>query len=282
MFRPAISRILIVAVIVTIALILSANTEVPPQTETQEEEIKEVQLKAVIETNQGNITLELWPELTPRTVQNFIELADSDYYVGTYFHRVIPNFMIQGGCPNTKNADRSDDGRGGPGYRFEDECFTNGEQMNGAITNEQDANTILTKIVIPYLQSTPTPDPELDAVIQACNAANSFGPFMEKTVEFYMEKTGHTEPVFKQNLVHPVAYGTLCMANSGPNTNGSQFFIVTKRDGASWLNGKHTVFGKVLEGMEVVHAIENLPRDSADNPNIENQATVSKVRIVRE
>lgn len=271
MFKGALIRILIVGIITATALILSAGTE---------EDIKEEQLKAVIETNLGNITIELWPQLTPKTVQNFVQLAESNYYVGTYFHRVIPDFMIQGGCPNTKNADRSDDGRGGPDYRFEDECYTGGTELTGPIENDQMARRVWGEVIMPYMSSTQEPDSTIVGIVNAVVAAQNGSPIMAHPLEFYSQITGN-KIMTGQTLIHPVSYGTLCMANSGPNTNGSQFFIVTKREGASWLNGKHTVFGNVLEGMEVVHAIENLPRDSADNPLAANQATITAVRIVR-
>ena len=117
----------------------------------------------------------------PKTVANFEKLADDGYYENLTFHRVIPDFMIQGGCPNG-------DGRGGPGYSFEDEF------------ND-----------------------------------------------------------------HKVVRGALAMANAGPNTNGSQFFIVTT-EAAPWLDGKHTVFGQVTSGYEVVEAISAVDRDRSDKP----------------
>ncbi|HBK78298.1 MAG TPA: peptidylprolyl isomerase [Nitrospinae bacterium] len=129
-------------------------------------------LTVVISTNKGDISLDLFPEQTPVTTANFINLAQRGYYDGLQFHRVIDNFMIQGGCPLGT-------GTGGPGYTFEDEC---------------------------------TPDLTHD------------GP------------------------------GTLSMANAGPNTNGSQFFITHAATG--WLDGKHTVFGRVTEGIRVVNKIE--------------------------
>jgi cyclophilin family peptidyl-prolyl cis-trans isomerase len=271
MFKGALIRIVIVAVIVATALILSAETN---------DQIKDEQLKAVIETNLGNITIELWPELTPRTVQNFVTLAETDYYVGTYFHRVIPEFMIQGGCPNTKNADRSDDGRGGPDYRFEDECYTGGTPVTGPIADDQMARRVWGEVIMPYMSATAEPDSSIAAIVNAVVAAQNGSPIMQHPHEYYAQITGN-KIMEGQTLIHPVSYGTLCMANSGPGTNGSQFFIVTKREGASWLNGKHTVFGQVLEGMEIVHQIESLPRDPADNPLAENQAIVNAVRIVR-
>jgi peptidyl-prolyl cis-trans isomerase B (cyclophilin B) len=129
-------------------------------------------LSAVIKTNRGDINLELHEEQAPVTVANFANLAARGFYDGLTFHRVIPDFMVQGGCPRG-------DGTGGPAYRFEDEC---------------------------------TPD-----------------------------------------LVHD-GPGVLSMANSGPNTNGSQFFITHVE--TSWLDGKHTIFGRVTSGQEVVDSIE--------------------------
>lgn len=141
-----------------------------------------------IHTSQGVIALELFPKDAPKTVQNFIKLAETRFYDGTKFHRVIPGFMIQGGDPLSKDDDWSDDGTGSPGYTFEDEI------------NE-----------------------------------------------------------------YKVARGAVAMANSGPHTNGSQFFIVTAAE-APWLDGKHTVFGNVTSGMEVVDAIERVGTNEDDHP----------------
>jgi peptidyl-prolyl cis-trans isomerase B (cyclophilin B) len=136
---------------------------------------------ATIETNHGSIQLELFDDEAPQTVANFRTLASEGFYNGLVFHRVIGNFMIQGGCPNGT-------GTGGPGYTFDDEF------------NE-----------------------------------------------------------------HPIVRGTLAMANAGPNTNGSQFFIVTA-EATPWLDGKHTAFGRVLDGMDVVDTIEAQPTDARDKP----------------
>jgi peptidyl-prolyl cis-trans isomerase B (cyclophilin B) len=136
---------------------------------------------AKMHTTKGTIELELFDEDAPKTVDNFKKLAGDSFYDGVIFHRVIPDFMIQGGCPQGT-------GTGGPGYTFEDEF------------ND-----------------------------------------------------------------HKIVRGALAMANSGPNTNGSQFFIVTTGS-APWLDGKHTVFGQVSEGMDVVDAIEGLPTGSRDRP----------------
>ena len=127
-------------------------------------------LFATFETDRGPIKIELYPEKAPLTVANFVNLARRGFYDGLNFHRVIADFMIQGGCPEGS-------GRGGPGYRFEDETG------NGL---------------------------------------------------------GHER-------------GVLSMANAGPNTNGSQFFIT--HVATPWLDGKHTVFGKVVEGLEAVDKV---------------------------
>src|SRR6059058_42992 len=136
---------------------------------------------ATMVTNHGEIKLELFDDAAPKTVENFRKLAADGYYDGLTFHRVIRDFMIQGGCPQGT-------GTGGPGYTFEDEF-------------------------------------------------NS----------------------------HKIVRGALAMANAGPNTNGSQFFIVTVGS-APWLDGKHTVFGQVTDGMDVVDKLEGLPTDGRDKP----------------
>ena len=138
-------------------------------------------MNATLHTNHGPIEIELYPDDAPKTVGNFVKLAGDGFYDGLIFHRVIRDFMIQGGCPEGT-------GTGGPGYTFEDEI------------NDQ-----------------------------------------------------------------KVVRGALAMANAGPNTNGSQFFIVTT-DAAPWLDGKHTVFGRVADGMEAVDAIESQPTDPRDRP----------------
>jgi peptidyl-prolyl cis-trans isomerase B (cyclophilin B) len=143
-------------------------------------------------TNHGDITFELFDEDAPKTVENFRTLAEKGYYDGLTFHRIIRDFMIQGGCPQGT-------GTGGPGYEFEDEI------------NE-----------------------------------------------------------------HKFTRGALAMANAGPNTNGSQFFIVTTA-AAPWLDGKHTVFGRVTDGMDVVDALEGLPTDARDRPR--EDAKIEKLSI---
>ncbi|MGI8673685.1 MAG: peptidylprolyl isomerase [Thermoleophilaceae bacterium] len=132
-------------------------------------------------TNHGPVELELFDADAPKTVENFLRLSGEGFYDGVVFHRVIPDFMVQGGDPDGT-------GTGGPGYTFEDEINP-----------------------------------------------------------------------------HKVERGALCMANAGPNTNGSQFFIVTAA-AAPWLDGKHTVFGRVTSGMEAVDSIEATPTARGDRP----------------
>jgi peptidyl-prolyl cis-trans isomerase B (cyclophilin B) len=136
---------------------------------------------ATMRTSHGDLTLELFDEDAPKTVENFKKLASDGFYDGVTFHRIIRDFMIQGGDPTGT-------GSGGPGYTFEDEI------------ND-----------------------------------------------------------------HKIVRGALAMANAGPNTNGSQFFIVTTGE-APWLDGKHTVFGRITDGMDVVDAIEGVDTDARDKP----------------
>jgi cyclophilin family peptidyl-prolyl cis-trans isomerase len=148
--------------------------------------------QATMHTNHGPIELELFEDDAPKTVENFVKLSQDGYYDGLIFHRVIKDFMIQGGCPQGT-------GTGGPGYEFEDEI------------ND-----------------------------------------------------------------HKIVRGALAMANRGPNTNGSQFFIVTT-DAAPWLDGKHTVFGEVRSGMEAVDSIEGTETGAQDRPA--KDAVIERVEV---
>jgi peptidyl-prolyl cis-trans isomerase B (cyclophilin B) len=148
--------------------------------------------KAIMETNKGTIKIEFFDQHTPNTVKNFVSLAKSNYYNGVTFHRVIPNFVVQGGDPTGS-------GSGGPGYQIADEV---------------------------------------------------------------------------DNPVQIHVLGALSMANAGPNTNGSQFFIVLNPDSCRHLNGKHTVFGKVIDGMNVVYSITK--GDSMLRVTIEDESDIIK------
>ena len=148
---------------------------------------------ATLHTNHGPIELELFDEDAPKTVANFVKLAGEGFYDGIVFHRVIPDFMIQGGDPTGT-------GTGGPGYTFEDEINP-----------------------------------------------------------------------------HPVARGALAMANAGPDTNGSQFFIVTA-EACPWLDGKHTVFGRVSGGMEAVDEISGVEVGPDDKPRA--AVVIERVELV--
>jgi len=196
--------------------ITSQKTETSNEEKIVVEEKKENKI-AVIETEKGNIKLELFANDAPKTVENFIKLANKNFYDGIKFHRVIPDFMIQGGDPITKGVVGKDfvydpknnpnnlpiAGTGGPGYKFDDEI-------------------------------------------------NPWSLGLSEEEINYLENKGYQYTHDLQS--HKVTVGALAMANSGPNTNGSQFFIVTKKD-QPHLNGRHTVFGKVIEGMDVVRNI---------------------------
>ena len=148
--------------------------------------------RATMHTNQGPIEIEFFDEDAPKTVDNFLKLSRDGYYDGLIFHRIIKDFMIQGGCPQGT-------GTGGPGYEFEDEI------------ND-----------------------------------------------------------------HKIERGALAMANRGPNTNGSQFFIVTT-EAAPWLDRKHTVFGEVTSGLDTVDAIEGAETGAQDRPV--QDITVERVEV---
>jgi len=160
-----------------------------PKTEESINNNNQQNMKATFNTTKGNFTIEFFPNLAPKTVENFTKLASEGFYNNTKFHRVIKGFMNQGGDPLSKdNSLKSSWGTGGPGYKFADEIT--GDNKNDI--------------------------------------------------------------------------GTISMANSGPNTNGSQFFINVANN--NFLDPKHTVFGKVVEGMDVIMNINNVATDPSDKP----------------
>lgn len=180
------SLVLFLFIVLIVAIVFFINY-------SKEKDIRRI----IIETEKGAIKLELYSKVAPKTVENFIKLTEEGFYDGIIFHRVVEDFIIQGGDPNG-------DGSGGPGYVFEDEINPIALNMDIALTKQ-------------------------------------------------LEQLGYKYRTDLKSIPHEP--GVISMANSGPNTNGSQFFIVTTQPQPG-LDGKHTVFGKVYEGMDVVLDIE--------------------------
>lgn len=253
---------------------------------------KETQLHATIDTSMGQIVVRLLDKDAPKTVENFIGLADGTrlldegedpanakpFYDGLTFHRVIPDFMIQGGDP-------AGNGSGGPGYTFEDETYTEGEPLTGKIGDEARAEYVFEQWVVPHLREHRGQSPVefIANLFGEMQQAQGFDPMYDVTVEEVAAALGKEGPLEgRGELINSVDYGTLCMANAGPNTNGSQFFIVTKEGGTPWLNGKHTVFGVVLSGMDVAEAISQVPTQGPDmpvEPVVINSIRVDEVKV---
>lgn len=231
----------------------------------------------IIETSNGNISVELLKDNAPKTVQNFIDLAEGKkeftdlqtgkkvrrpFYDGLIFHRVIKNFMIQGGCPKS-------DGTGGPGYKFEDEINAKALGLDD-IKVMQDGGS-----VHPYLLVRTKEDFQRTVLMPLYKQMGiaSQQQFEKRQQEAQQRLKQLTLKTCYENLgyryndtlkAHAPKRGMLAMANSGPNTNGSQFFI--NLIDTPWLTGKHTVFGKVIEGMEIVDEIGETPVGMSNKP----------------
>lgn len=194
-------------------------------------------VRVTLKTNKGNIVLVLDGTRAPLTVGNFVFLAKQDFYDGTTFHRVIPDFMVQGGDPISKDQSKRDQhGQGRPDYSFPDEI--------NAVSYGLDKK-MLADLVVPEQAGQLTEEAK------------------KLTVQQYYELLGYRYTTKVESL--PMKRGVVAMANSGPNTNGSQFFIITA-EAVPHLEGKHTPFGVVESGMDVVDAISRVERDDNDNP----------------
>ncbi len=243
-----------------------------------------------MKTSMGTVYIELFTDIAPVTAANFIELASGSkewtdpktnsvvkkpFYDGLIFHRVMNDFMIQGGCP-------LGNGTGGPGYAFEDECYdyTGAAELKGVIKNDENAMAVYMKIILPYLKSEADPHKDLVSIYRQSQTNQNLDAVKNHPIEFYREVTGSTKPIYTGGkLKAQVQYASLCMANAGPDTNGSQFFIVTKKDGCPWLDGKHTVFGKVIAGMAVVESIQKVKVSVNSKP--EKNVVIEKIEIVK-
>lgn len=210
---------------------------------------------ATIDTNYGEIEVDLLEENAPVTVNNFVVLADEGFYNGLTFHRIVKDFVIQGGDPLGT-------GTGGPGYTFEDEI--NPDSIGLDKITVADAASYLTQLYNPYDAAT------------AGYAPNSLKNNANKSLsEFYDDVIGYD---YDYDL-NSVAFepGVLAMANSGPNTNGSQFFITVSGSQTASLNGRHTVFGEVIDGMKVVDEISTELVDANSKPVTE--VTIKRITI---
>ena len=242
---------------------------------------------ARFQTSMGEIVVKFYDD-TPVTVSNFVGLAEGTkewtdprtgekvkkpFYDGLIFHRVIKDFMLQGGDPLGT-------GTGGPGYAFADECYSQFSKATGTINDAATAAGAWENIIIPAARRSGgrIDDAKIMALAQEVMQKQNPSPLIGLSLDDLQKRLG-VEWKKGTGLKHPIAYGTLCMANAGPDSNGSQFFIVTKRDGCDWLNGKHTVFGIVVSGMDVAHAIEAVKTAAGDKP--EKDVVIKKVSIER-
>jgi len=198
---------------------------------------------ATIKTNEGDIVVELYPQIAPKTVNNFVFLSKEEFYNGLIFHRVIDGFMIQGGDPGG-------DGKGGPGYTFNDEINPDSLGLDKILVKD---SVFLSNLYNPY-----------DAASSGY-APNSLREHENSTLaDFYDDMIGYNYD-YSLNSVK-FGPGVIAMANAGPGTNGSQFFITVSNSSADDLNGRHTVFGKVLEGIDIVDKIAGVLVDTQSKP----------------
>jgi cyclophilin family peptidyl-prolyl cis-trans isomerase len=268
------------------AAILPAQNEEKQDAQDPTKKVAVKQLpnpKVVLKTTMGNVTLELFVNEAPKTVANFIGLAEGtkeftdaktkkkikkNYFDGLIFHRVIPDFMAQGGCPLGT-------GTGDPGFRFEDEINAKALGLDkkmawvetakgkmpspllGIRTQDQIQQAFMAPMIKRFgIKS----QKDLEAKKKEIDAAMAKLTFMDVFVNMGYKYDD-------SRASHGMKRGTIAMANSGPNTNGSQFFINMKDN--TYLNGKHTVFGAVLTGMDVIDKMQKVEMKEPSKPKVD-------------
>lgn len=217
-----------------------------------------VDYKAIVETRYGDIEIDLYEDDAPNTVNNFVFLAKEGFYDGLLFHRVVGGFVIQGGDPQG-------DGSGGPGYTFDDEINPDSIGLDEKLVKD---SSFLAALYDPY---------NPDAAPYSPSNLTAHGN--DTLAEFYENVVGYQYDFsLSSHLFEP---GVIAMANTlRPGSNGSQFFITVSGSETSSLNGRHTVFGRVVSGMDVVDDISEVLVDSASKPV--SSIEIERITIVEE
>jgi cyclophilin family peptidyl-prolyl cis-trans isomerase len=245
---------------------------------TQEKAADKQGSLCLIKTSKGDIVVRLFADEAPKTVENFLGLAEGTkeftdpvtkqkvkkpFYDNLIFHRVIKNFMIQGGCPLGM-------GTAGPGYQFEDEINADAlglDKLKVIDTNSSPHPWLMVRSQTDFTRLVMDPLAKAMGFKDVNEASKKGADEFNKRIDALTLKDVYTNLGYKYNSAlksHAPKRGVLAMANSGPNSNGSQFFI--NLVDTSWLTGKHTVFGEVVKGMEIVDAIGAVPVGAGDKP----------------
>lgn len=235
--------------------------------------VKSENPSAIVKTTAGNFEIELFIDKTPLNVKSFYRLATgqkewidvrdktiyrTDFYDSLTVHRVVKNFVVQMGCYLGNSM--SD-----PGFAVPDEIY-DGEIISGKIEDEIIARRVMEEIIIPYIKNQKDRlfgNPEIVELFKECSLKKSARPLMKYPIEYYLKLTKHEAPFIKKTKIKSLMeYGSVALANTGaPSSGSSQFFIVTRRNGAPKMDGKFTIFGKIKSGMGVIHKIESVEVD---------------------
>jgi peptidyl-prolyl cis-trans isomerase A (cyclophilin A) len=224
---------------------------------------------AILKTSLGDIVIELYWDAAPQTCANFVKLAQADFYNGVLFHRVIPNFMVQTGCPHGT-------GTGGPGYTFPDEINADALGLSDILAQKSGLYNGDMQQAMVMLANAKGIRSEAEANARKKEMDEIISNLEKMTVKQVLQARGYTFTSGLESRSNQRA--TLSMANSGPDTNGSQFFISVSDN--LWLNGKHTVFAGVKSGLEIADAISKVQKGPNDKPLTDIR--INAIELVKE